>query len=73
VPELLGDIVICRPVVEREAAGPGAGLDAHWAHLVVHGTLHLLGYDHENDREANVMERREVEVLSRLGYPDPYA
>ena len=73
VPELLGDIVICRPVVEREAAGNAAGLEAHWAHLVVHGTLHLLGYDHENDRDANLMEQREVDVLGRLGYPDPYA
>lgn len=73
VPELLGDIVICRPVVEREAAEQGADLEAHWAHLVIHGTLHLLGYDHENDEDADLMERRETETLARLGYPDPYA
>lgn len=73
VPELLGDIVICRPVVEREAADSDAGLEAHWAHLVIHGALHLLGYDHENGRDAEIMEQREVDVLGRLGYPDPYA
>lgn len=69
----LGDLVICAPVVRREAAGQHKAEQAHWAHLVVHGTLHLLGYDHQTDAEAAEMETREQEILQRLGFPDPYA
>ncbi len=69
---LLGDLVICRPVVEREAAEQGKPVEAHWAHMVIHGTLHLLGYDHGTREEAAGMEAREVQILAALGYPDPY-
>ena len=69
---LLGDLVICRQVVEREAAEQGKSTEAHWAHMVVHGTLHLLGYDHVTADEAARMEAREVQILAGLGYPDPY-
>ena len=70
---LLGDLVICVPVVEREAAEQGKALDAHWAHLVIHGCLHLLGYDHIEDAEAEEMEALERKLLTELGHPDPYA
>jgi len=70
---LLGDLVICVPVVEREAAEQGKALEAHWAHLVIHGCLHLLGYDHIEDDEAEEMEALERELLAELGHPDPYA
>ena len=70
---LLGDLVICVPVVEREAAEQGKAPEAHWAHLVIHGCLHLLGYDHIDDAEAEEMESLERELLAELGYPDPYA
>ena len=70
---LLGDLVICVAVVEREAAEQGKELKAHWAHLVIHGCLHLLGYDHIDDEEAEEMEALERELLAELGYPDPYA
>lgn len=69
---LLGDLVICVPVVEREAAEQGKAPDAHWAHLVIHGCLHLLGYDHIEDAEAEEMESLERDLLAELGYPDPY-
>ncbi|OEC33259.1 probable rRNA maturation factor [Pseudomonas cuatrocienegasensis] len=69
---LLGDLVICVPVVEREAGEQGKALDAHWAHLVVHGCLHLLGYDHIDDDEAEEMEALERALLAELGHPDPY-
>ncbi|MGH7169079.1 MAG: rRNA maturation RNase YbeY [Gemmataceae bacterium] len=69
---LLGDLVICAPVVRREAADQGKRLEAHWAHLTVHGTLHLLGYDHEASRQAQEMESLETAILACLGYPDPY-
>jgi len=69
---LLGDIVICAPVVLAEAGAQGKAPDAHWAHMVVHGVLHLLGYDHETDREARDMEALEAALLRRLGYSDPY-
>lgn len=70
---LLGDLVICVPVVEREAAEQGKSLEAHWAHLVIHGSLHLLGYDHIDDAEAEEMEALEQNLLAELGHPDPYA
>ncbi|MDD2055264.1 rRNA maturation RNase YbeY [Pseudomonas putida] len=70
---LLGDLVICVPVVEREAAEQGKALEAHWAHLVIHGCLHLLGYDHIDDEEADEMEALERTLLAELGHPDPYA
>lgn len=69
---LLGDLVICAGVVEREALEQGKTLLAHWAHMVVHGTLHLLGYDHETDAEAEVMEALETRILGTLGFPAPY-
>jgi probable rRNA maturation factor len=69
---LLGDIVICAPVVASEAIAQDKPLDGHWAHIVVHGVLHLLGYDHEHDEAAHEMESRETELLSALGYSNPY-
>jgi probable rRNA maturation factor len=73
VPPVAGDIVICVPVVRREAKAAGRALRAHFAHLVVHGMLHLQGYDHQRERDASRMERRETELLRQLRYPDPYA
>jgi len=69
---LLGDLVICAPVVAREAEEQRKPLNAHFAHLTVHGVLHLLGLNHEDDREAVVMEQLEREILAGLGYADPY-
>lgn len=68
----LGDLVICAPVVAREATEQGKPPAAHWAHMLVHGTLHLLGYDHERARAARAMEALEVEILRGLGFHDPY-
>lgn len=70
---LAGDLVLCVPVVVREAAAQGKTLEAHFAHLVVHGMLHLQGYDHENETEAAEMEALETAILRELGYADPYA
>jgi probable rRNA maturation factor len=70
---LAGDVVICAPVVAREARAQGKALRAHHAHLLVHGLLHLQGLDHEASAAARRMERREREVLALLGMPDPYA
>jgi probable rRNA maturation factor len=67
-----GDVVLCHPVIAREARAQGKTLAAHYAHLVVHGVLHLRGYDHEKKRDAERMERREVRILRRLGFADPY-
>ncbi|MFZ7234620.1 rRNA maturation RNase YbeY [Avibacterium avium] len=69
---LLGDLVICRQVVEREAQEQGKPLMSHWAHMVVHGCLHLLGYDHIEDDEAEEMESLETEIMQDLGFADPY-
>jgi probable rRNA maturation factor len=69
---LLGDLVICVPVVVREAAEQGKDLPAHWAHMVVHGVLHLLGYDHQSDSDAQAMESLERSILGELDFPDPY-
>jgi probable rRNA maturation factor len=70
---MLGDIVICAPVVRREADEQGKPLQAHWAHMTVHGTLHLLGYDHIEDADAAIMEALETDILKQLAYPCPYA
>ena len=70
---LLGDIVLCAPVVAREAREQKKALAAHWAHLTVHGALHLLGWNHEDTREAECMEQLEREILAELGIGDPYA
>lgn len=72
-PLLCGDLVICAPVVAREAREQGKPLSAHYAHLVVHGLLHLQGHDHDNDRDAQGMERRERRIMKSLHYGDPYA
>lgn len=69
---LLGDLIICRQVVEQEAREQEKALEAHWAHMVIHGSLHLLGYDHIEDDEAEEMESLETEIMLALGYPDPY-
>lgn len=69
---LLGDLIICRQVVEKEAIEQQKNQDAHWAHMVIHGCLHLLGYDHLTDFEAEEMETIETEIMQKLGYPDPY-
>jgi probable rRNA maturation factor len=70
---MLGDLVVCAPVVAREAREQGKTLAAHWAHMVVHGTLHLLGYDHLAARDARAMEALEVAILGGFGFDDPYA
>jgi probable rRNA maturation factor len=70
---LSGDIVLCAPVVRQEARAQGVKLAAHYAHLVVHGILHLQGYDHQRARDAKVMEQLETEIVTRLGYAEPYA
>jgi len=70
--ELLGDLIICVAVVEREAQEQDKTSEAHWAHMVIHGCLHLLGYDHIKDDEAEEMEALERTILASLGYPDPY-
>ncbi len=68
----LGDLVVCAAVVEREAEEQNKALEAHWAHMIVHGTLHLQGYDHIEDEEAQEMEALEFEIMQGLGYADPY-
>lgn len=70
---LIGDIVVCAPIVEREAQQQNKDLNAHWAHMIIHGVLHLLGYDHERDSDAAIMETLETEILQKLGFPHPYA
>ena len=69
---LEGDLVLCAPVVAREAKEQGKSLTAHYAHLTVHGALHLAGWDHEKKREAKEMESREIEILQKMGYANPY-
>ena len=71
-PYLMGDIIICAPVVAAEAKAQHKTLEAHYAHLTVHGILHLHGYDHEVDEQATLMESIEVTTLMKLGYPSPY-
>jgi probable rRNA maturation factor len=69
---LLGDIVICAPLVSEEALAQNSSVEAHWAHLTIHGVFHLLGYDHQSDEDAAEMESLESEILLSLGFPDPY-
>ncbi len=71
--ELLGDVVICAPVVRREAHARRAWISAHWAHMLVHGIMHLRGYNHQTPTEADAMENMEARILKRLGFPNPYA
>jgi probable rRNA maturation factor len=68
----LGDIVVCAPVVDREAVEQGKTAQEHWAHMVVHGILHLCGYDHIDDKDADEMENEETRILTGLGFPAPY-
>lgn len=68
----IGDLIICAPVLEKEALVAKKDLTAHWAHIVIHGVLHLLGHDHETDTQACEMESLEITILDKLGYPDPY-
>jgi len=72
VPMLMGDIIICAPVVEAEANAQAKSLEAHYAHLTVHGILHLHGYDHETEPQAELMEGLETAIVTKLGYPSPY-
>ena len=71
-PEVVADLILCAPVVAKEARAQRMPLQAHYAHLLVHGTAHAQGMDHEHDDEARLMEARESALLQRLGYPDPY-
>lgn len=68
----LGDIIVCAPVVSKEAADQGKLLDSHWAHMTVHGILHLQGYDHIDEAEAEQMERLETKIMNKLGFENPY-
>lgn len=70
---ILGDIVICAPVVRREAIEQNKTVQSRWAHMVIHGAMHLQGYDHENKKDARVMEMRETDVMIKLGFPTPYS
>lgn len=69
---ILGDLVICADIIRQEAQQQHKTLTAHWAHMVIHGTLHLLGYDHQLDADAEVMEQLEINILQKLGYNNPY-
>jgi len=69
----LGELVICAPVVAREARTYGRTLESHWAHMTIHGVLHLLGFDHEVARKAAKMAAREIQILDRLGFSNPYS
>jgi probable rRNA maturation factor len=71
-PDLIGDIVICAPVVAREAIEQKKSIHAHWAHMVIHGVLHLSGYDHINQEDADCMENLEIKILDELNYNNPY-
>lgn len=72
-PEVEADLVLCAPVLESEAREQGRSLEAHYAHLLVHGALHAQGWDHEDDAEAERMQARETQILQALGWPDPYS
>jgi probable rRNA maturation factor len=69
---LIGDIVLCAPVIEKEALEQSKKLEVHYAHLIIHGALHLYGYDHENIKDADIMEAKEIKILTKLGYKNPY-
>jgi probable rRNA maturation factor len=69
---LIGDIVLCAPVIEKEALEQLKNLEAHYAHLIIHGALHLYGYDHENKKDAEIMEEKEIKILTKLGFKNPY-
>ncbi|NNE38286.1 MAG: rRNA maturation RNase YbeY [Gammaproteobacteria bacterium] len=71
-PGLLGDIAICAPIIEKEALEQNKSQDAHWAHMVIHGVLHLLGYDHIEDDDAEIMESHEINILNTLNFSNPY-
>jgi len=71
-PRMLGDLVICAEVVEFESREQGKSCDAHWAHMVVHGVLHLLGFDHQDDKQGQQMEALEIEIMQALGFASPY-
>ena len=71
-PDLLGDIVVCAPVVSREAKEQNKNIDAHWAHMVIHGILHLNGFDHVEPEDADTMENLEIKILEELNYNNPY-
>lgn len=68
----LGDVIICAPIIEQEAFEQKKDIQAHWAHIIIHGCLHLLGYDHISDEDAQVMEELEVNLLKKLGFSNPY-
>jgi probable rRNA maturation factor len=72
-PVVMADLILCAPVIEQEAADQGKGIEAHYAHMLVHGTLHSQGWDHLKKKEAEAMEAREREILAGLGFDDPYA
>ena len=72
-PGLVGDIVVCAPIIRQEAATQGKSLAAHWAHIIIHGILHLMGYDHVNEKDAETMEAKETAILKDLGFSDPYS
>lgn len=72
-PGLIGDIVICAPVIRQEAVAQDKSLAAHWAHIIIHGILHLMGYDHVDEKDAEIMEAKETAILKDLGFPDPYS
>lgn len=69
----LGELVICAPIVAREAVAYGKSLESHWAHLTIHGVLHLLGFDHKGRAESAKMAAREIQILDRLGFSNPYS
>lgn len=71
-PNLLGDIVVCAPIVVKEAKEQKKDVESHWAHLIIHGILHLQGYDHQSDEEAHEMESKEINIMDKLGYNNPY-
>jgi len=71
-PPLIGDIVFCADIIDREAREQDKLLDAHWAHLLIHGILHLLGYNHEDDHDAALMEKKEISLMALLSFPNPY-